>query len=95
MDPTTDRDDREVITALRRTAEVPLGMTSRLEASVSRRDRLPVGLTIPEKCCLASGALIPFVAGGAVGGITLLLIGVAGVLGYLQWTVLVDDPAAA
>ena len=90
MDPTTDRDDRGVITALRRSAEVPLGMTARLEAAVTRRARETRGLTAEEKWCLASGALIPFLAGGA-GGVLVLVVAVAGVLGYLQWTVLVEE----
>lgn len=91
MDSTTDRDTREVIETLRRTAEVPLGMTSRLEASVLRSARAPAGFTLTEKCCLASAALIPFIAGGAGGGLVLLLAAAAAVGGYLQWTILVED----
>lgn len=86
-----DARDREVIAALQRTTDVPLGLTARLEASVLRRAHAPVGFTATEKWCLASAALFPFLAGGAGGGIVLLLVAAAGVMGYLQWTVLVEE----
>lgn len=86
-----DTGDREVIAALRRSVGVPLGMTARLEASVLRRSREPVGLTAPEKWCLASAGLMPFLMVGAGGGVILLLVAAAGVVGYLQWTVLVEE----
>jgi hypothetical protein len=88
-----DSRDREVIAALQRPADVPLGMTARLEASVLRRARAPAGFTAAEKVCLASAATIPFLTAGAGSGLLLLLLGVGGVLGYLQWTVLVEEPS--
>lgn len=86
-----DTGDREVIAALQRSVEVPLGMTARLEASVLRRSRGPAGLTGAEKWCLASAGVMPFLATGAGGGVVVLLIAAAGVVGYLQWTVLVEE----
>ena len=81
----------EVIAALRQGADVPLGMTARLEAAVWRRSRAPRGFTAAEKWCLASAGIMPFLASAGGGGIVLLLIAGAGVVGYLQWTVLVEE----
>ena len=83
-----DPRDREVIAALQRSAEVPLGMNARLEASVIRRARAPVGLTAEEKWSLASIAALPFFVGGS--GVAVLLLAALGVAGYVQWTVLVE-----
>jgi hypothetical protein len=91
MDALDDPRDNEVSRALRRTADVPLGLTARLEVSVVRRARAEVRFTSAEKWCLASGAVMPMLAGGVGGGVLLLLAGGAVVVGYLQWTVLVEE----
>ena len=79
---------REVIAALRRPADVPLGMNARLEASVLRRTWAPARLTAAEKWAFGSVVALPFLAGG--GGAAVLLLAALGVAGYVHWTVLVD-----
>ena len=90
----TDHDptiDPRLAEALQRPAEVPLGLTARLEAGVTRRAREEIHFSSEEKLCivaLALGASVP-VAGGL--GVLALLVSFGVALGYVQWTILLDE----
>lgn len=90
MDPGYDTTDQRMIAALQRPAEPPLGLTARLEVAVRRRARAEASFTLEEKLCLGAVALIPLLSVGG-GGILMLAVAGAGVVGYLQWTVLVEE----
>jgi len=76
---------------LRVPADVPLGLTARLEMSVVRRDREEAGFSFEEKLCAFSAAMgATFVGGGPVSVGILLVAGLVA-LAYVQWTVLVEE----
>lgn len=85
--------DAELIAALQRTAEPPLGLTARLEVSVVRRARESTGLTAAEKVVAVSFGLGAVLLGGGVGAPWLVLLAALGTWGYAQWTMLVDEEA--
>ena len=93
MDTGHDPHDAELIAALRHPAEVPLGLTARLEASVHRRARAEAGFTFEEKVVVTSIGLGALLLGGAVAAPGLALFAVLGAFGYAQWTILVDEEA--
>ena len=93
MDTGHDPRDAELIAALRHPAEMPLGLTARLEASVHRRARMAAGFTLEEKAVVTAFGLGALLAGGAVTAPGLALLAALGAFGYAQWTLLVDEEA--
>lgn len=80
-----------VAESLRATATVPLGMTARLEMSVVRRDREQTGFSFEEKLCAVAVALGAGLVGGGPASVGVLLVAGLVALGYVQWTVLVEE----
>jgi hypothetical protein len=78
---------------LRARAQVPLGMTARLEMSVVRRDREEAGFSFQEKLCAVAVTLCAGLVGGGPVSLGVLLIAGVVALAYAQWTVLVEESA--
>jgi hypothetical protein len=93
MDTELDPRDADLIAALQHNAEIPLGLTARLEVSVARRAREATGFTLSEKVIVLSFGLGALVQGSGAGATVLLLVAALGTLGYAQWTVLLDEEA--
>ena len=77
--------------ALQATAEVPLGMTARLEMSVVRRGRERAGFSVEEKVCAVAAAMGTVLVGGGPLNVGLLIVAGLVALGYAQWTILLDE----